>query len=101
MSQRRSKLVAKVTAPGRRGTPDRREVPTKSMARNRAARTHIHPAGPEGSADTQSAAGTPSYLQWAAFMACAQSGDFGFGAYFVDEAVARMTTYTWTPSGRG
>jgi hypothetical protein len=102
MSQRPSKLVAKAAASGRRDAPGgRREVPAKPIAPNRTARAHIHPAGPEGSAGTQSATGAHSYLQWAAFMAGAQSGDFGFGAYFVDEASAGMVNYTWTPSGRG
>jgi hypothetical protein len=49
----------------------------------------------------------PSYVEWSGFMAGAQIGDFGFGAYFTDErdfadkaqSESSMTEYTWTPAG--
>jgi len=63
----------------------------------------------QGQADHtgNAATGLPSYMEWAAFMAGAQVGDFGFGAYFTDERdlankaqpETSMTEYTWTPAG--
>jgi hypothetical protein len=58
--------------------------------------------------DTGNAAAcAPSYVEWSGFMAGAQIGDFGFGAYFTDErdladeaqSEASMPEYTWTPAG--
>jgi hypothetical protein len=98
MSQRRSKPATKVMARGRQSTSG------QPAPANRATRSHIRPfgqigpVGPEGSADMQRAAGSPSYLQWAAFMGGAPTGD-GFGAYFADGA--GTIQYTWTPSRRG
>ena len=53
------------------------------------------------------AACAPSYMEWSGFMADAQIGDFGFGAYFTDERDTAdetqpdtsTTEYTWTPAG--
>ncbi len=62
----------------------------------------------QGQADDtgNAAARPPSYRRWAGFVADAQSGDFGFGAYFTDERDladkaqpdSSMTEYTWSPA---
>jgi hypothetical protein len=58
--------------------------------------------------DTGNAAScSPSYMEWAAFMAGTRDGDFGFGAYFTDErdladkskSKSSVIEYTWTPAG--
>jgi hypothetical protein len=103
MSQRPSKPVPGVAARGRLHTSA--AVPAKPPVdiRSRAPRSRLRPLaqlGPtEGSANTQSATGPQSYLQWAGFMAGTPSGDFGFGAYFDGEEP--IGAYTWSPSRRG
>jgi hypothetical protein len=100
MSQLRSKPVDKQRPPGRdvpaQPAVDIRHQGTRSRARPSA---EAGPSGPEGSAETQSATDSQSYLQWAGFMIGPRNGDFGFGAYFAGEEP--IGAYTWTPSRRG
>jgi hypothetical protein len=67
----------------------------------------IRPSAPGQADDTGNAAARPpSYRRWAGFVAGAQIGDFGFGAYFTDERdladeaqpQTSMTEYTWSPA---
>jgi len=115
MSQRPSKPVTRVAALGRPRTPTP-QGPTKPSVdiRGRPPRGRLRPLaqlGPaESSANAQSVTGRQSYLQWAAFMAGAPNGDFGFGTYFLDQETgtvdgaqsgAGTIRYTWTPARRG
>jgi hypothetical protein len=108
MSQSCSDPAANVTA--------RREDQAEPVAviREEAARGNSRPLAevrgrtrPAGLADKQAATCLQSYAQWAAFTAGAQGGEFGFGAYFVDDEASgangvqsssRVTAYTWTPA---
>jgi hypothetical protein len=108
MSQSCSDSTAKVTA--RRED----EAAPAAVIREEASRGNLRPLAevrgrtrPAGLADKQVATCLQSYAQWAAFTAGAQGGDFGFGAYFVDDEASgangeqsssRVTAYTWTPA---
>jgi hypothetical protein len=81
--------------------------------RKRTAWGRPHAGGRAGERPTeqQDATRPQSYLQWAAFAAGTQDGDFGFGAYFADASSApsakrtwtegTCTKSTWTPARRG
>jgi hypothetical protein len=98
MSQGKHKVGA--AARSRRRTPDR-EVGAKSAVDNRNHATWGKARPHAGEPVAEKPAPCPqSYLQWAAFAAGTQDGDFGFGAYFVDASSAPPTRYTWTPSRR-
>jgi hypothetical protein len=118
MSQ--SKHSASAAVRGRARTPGRK-VQAKPAVDNRAARGKVRPLGHElvdvdfrnagdrasrkgfagkQLADKQEASCAQSYLQWAAFAAGTQDGDFGFGAYFADAGSAPPTRYTWSTSRR-
>jgi hypothetical protein len=109
MSRSNSKATAKV-AP--RGRPHSRGFAVRAKAavdiRPQTSRDDPRPL-PEGNEkNLESPEYLPNYAQWAGFMDGAQEGEFGFGAYFVDEPSgpngaqpsASATSYTWTPSGR-
>jgi hypothetical protein len=112
MSQSSSKHTASVAARGRRRTPGRevQAIPVLDI-RNQTSRDDVRPLAQGQVDDTgNSATCLQSYLQWAGFAGDTQNGEFGFGAYFLDDkpseansapSSARMTEYTWTPSGRG
>jgi hypothetical protein len=98
MSQGGNKHAAKVAARGQQRTRGRavRAGPVRSF------RPFARPqADDAGNAATCS----PSYLEWAAFMAGTRDGEFG--AYFPDERDfadkaqpdSSMTECTWTPAG--
>jgi hypothetical protein len=101
MLQRPSKPVASAARDRPRAAGP--QVPAKSPVdvRSRAPRSRVAPLaqpGPaEASAGGQSAAAPQSYLQWAEFMAGSPNGDFGSGAYFVDQETGGTIRYTWTP----
>jgi hypothetical protein len=112
MSQRPSKPVAKVAARARPHTPNA-QVPAKpsvdirSRARRGSLRPLTQPGPTEVPASAKSATAPQSYLQWAGFMDGTPNGDFGFGAYFLDQdngaadgAGAGTIRYTWTPALR-
>jgi hypothetical protein len=56
------------------------------------------PRPAEASTTSPGATDPQSYLLWAGFMAGAPSGDFEFGAYFVDQETSGTIRYTWTPA---
>jgi hypothetical protein len=100
MSQGGSKHAAKVAARDPQGSLGRavRAEPVRKL----------RPFAPGQADDTGNAAAcSPSYRRWAGFVAGAQFGDFGFGAYFTDERdladegqpESSVTEYTWTPAG--
>jgi hypothetical protein len=102
MSQSSSKPAVKVAARGRRRALGR-EVPAKPAV-------DVRPFARWQAGTKNGATGLQSYAQWAGFMAGTQNGDFGFGAYFVDDTPSGansaqgspgMTRYTWTPAERG
>jgi hypothetical protein len=117
-SQNRSKPTGKIVTRSHQGALGR-EVAAKPAVdiRTQNSRSGLRPfarveglASPERSANKQSETCLQSYLQWAGFTVGAQGGEFGFGAYFVDDepndangaqSGAGMTEYTWTPSRRG
>src|ERR1700732_2363283 len=92
VSQNRSKPTGKVVTRSHQGALGR-EVAAKAAVdiSTQGARRSFRPfalAGPEGSANEQSKTCLQSYLQWAGFTVGAQGGDFGFGAYFVDDTAS-------------
>jgi hypothetical protein len=97
MSQGGNKHAAKVAARDLQGTFGRavRAEPVRKL----------RPLA-QGDDTGSAAACSPSYRRWAGFVAGAQIGDFGFGAYFTDErdfankakSESSMTEYTWTPA---
>ena len=100
MSQGGNKHAAKVAEPGPQRTRGRAvQIEPVRTVRRIAQRQ----ADDTGDAATCS----PSYRRWAGFVAGAQIGDFGFGAYFTDareftnkaQSDSSMTEYTWTPAG--
>ena len=98
--QRPSKPVARVAPSDRPRIP---QAPAKqAVIRRRSPRGHLRPLAEPGPAQasthSQGSIGPQSYLQWAGFMAGAPNGDFGFGAYFVDQETGGTIRYTWTPA---
>ncbi len=99
MSLGGSKHAAKVAA---RGTPSTRGRAVQAEPVRNFHRFAQGQADDTGNGTTCS----PSYRRWAGFVAAAQSGDFGFGAYFTDERDladeaqpdSSMTEYTWSPA---
>jgi hypothetical protein len=100
MSQVGKTHAAKVAARGPQGRRGRavRAEPLRNL----------RSFGPRQTDDTGNAAAcAPSYVEWSGFMAGAQIGDFGFGAYFTDardfadkaQSESSMPEYTWTPAG--